>query len=428
MVPVRISAFVASSLLLGAGSLGAQQEPVVLTLDEAIEQALVHHPASVAAAAAVDVARADRMQTRGALLPTLSANGIYSNSSNQRFDQTTGQLVSESYTAQLQAGYEVFGGGRRLVQLRAAGAEVDAALADDRARTFQTILETTEVFFAAAAADDLVRVAEQRLERARQQLTFAEVRLELGTSTSSDLLRAQLEMGNAELALLDARNAQRRAVLELGRSVGLDTEARPAPGSLPSTAPAVPAVDELVRRAEAEAPDIVSADATVRSRAANRLAAYSTYLPSLRVTGGYDWFSFEFPPRDESWNLRLIASMPLFNGFQREAAVDRAQAAERVARVQALDTERRVRVEVEAAAFEIASAQRTVEISGRAVELAREDLRVQEERYQIGASTILDLQASQVALADADVALVRARQELGSSVARLEAILGQSLR
>jgi outer membrane protein len=60
--------------------------------------------------------------------------------------------------------------------------------------------------------------------------------------------------------------------------------------------------------------------------------------------------------------------------------------------------------------------------------LAREDLRVQEERYTLGVATILDLQTSQVNLSDAEVNAVRARQALGTAIARLEAILGQRLR
>lgn len=48
---------------------------------------------------------------------------------------------------------------------------------------------------AAAQAVELLDVARQRLERATQQLDFAETRLEVGTATRSDLLRAELEVG-----------------------------------------------------------------------------------------------------------------------------------------------------------------------------------------------------------------------------------------
>jgi outer membrane protein TolC len=117
----------------GAGTGASAQpagggEPVpVLTLEEAIRQALSHAPAAVAAEASATMARADQLQARGGLLPSIGLNTFYNNSSNQRFDQTTGRLVSESYTAQVTGSYEVFSGGRRLAQLRATGAGVDAA-------------------------------------------------------------------------------------------------------------------------------------------------------------------------------------------------------------------------------------------------------------------------------------------------------------
>jgi outer membrane protein TolC len=76
---------------------------------------------------------------------------------------------------------------------------------------------------------------------------------------------------------------------------------------------------------------------------------------------------------------------------------------------------------------QIDTATRRVEIARRALAVAEEDLRVIEERYQLGAATILDLQTSQVALADAEVEWVRARQELGVSVVSLEAELGEPL-
>src|SRR5690606_35226217 len=173
-------------------------------------------------------AEAGVLQSRGAWLPTVMLNGGYTNSSNQRFDQATGQLVSESYTTQLQASYEVFTAGRRWNDLRASNAQLRSAREQNRAQRFQTILATKERFYEAAASVEVLAAATTRLERAHQQLEFAETRLELGTATRSDLLRAELEVGNAELAVIDAESALRSARLQLGRQVGIDGEVQPA--------------------------------------------------------------------------------------------------------------------------------------------------------------------------------------------------------
>jgi outer membrane protein TolC len=398
-----------------------------VTLEDAIRLALEHDPAAVAAEGTVASTEADLLEARGAWLPGLSMNSTYANSSNQRFDQSTGRLVSESYTAAASASYEIFDGGRRVFHHRSVNARLRSAGANYRAQRFQTILRTTEWFYGAVAAEELVGVAAQRLERARQQLAFAGTRLEVGTATRSDILRAELEVGNAELALVDAESALRSARLRLGRLLGVEGGVEPAAGVLPDRAPELPPGGELVRRAELSSPEVLAARASLDERRAARWALRTVYLPTLRLTGGYDWFSYQFPPDQKSWSLRLTASLPIFNGFQREANAARAAIAERTAQARARDAGLAARVAVEDAAQEIGSEERRVEIAQRAVELAHEDLRVQEERYQIGNATIIELQTSQVALADAAAAQVRARQALGVAIARLEAVLGERL-
>jgi outer membrane protein TolC len=398
-----------------------------VSLDEAIRLALERSPAAISSESAVRFAQADVLESRGAWLPSLSGTSSFSNSSNERFDQSTGRLVSESYTAQLQAGYDLFSGGRRWNERRRASAELRAAEADDRAQRFETVLVTTELFYEAAATGQIVEAASQRLERARRQLEFAETRLRVGTATRSDVLRAELEVGNAEIALIDAETAERSSRLELGRQIGVEDGAEPAEDALPESAPVLPAIESLVTWATGRSPEVVAGAAALDAARATRWAAMGSYLPTLRATGGYDWFAFDFPPDQRSWSLRLSASFPLFDNFGREAEVARAATAQRLAEAEARDATIGVRVEVENAAREVEAAERRGAIARRAVDLAREDLRVQEERYRIGGATILDLQTSQVALADAEVAWVRARQALGEAVASLEAVLGASL-
>jgi outer membrane protein len=415
-------------LLLLNASVVSAQDARVLTLDQVVRLALERDPAAVAAEASVSNARADMLQAAGTWLPSVSVGSNYSNSSNERFDQATGRLVSESYTAQVNAGYDIFTGGRRVLGQRSASALMSAADAQYASQLYATTLRATEVFYAAAAAADIVSAAEQRLERARAQLAAAETRLELGTATQSDALRAEIEVGNAEAALLDAESSLRYTTLELGRQVGVSGQVRPAPAALPNRAPPLPPLEQLVQQATTASPAVIAAGASLRLRQTERLASYAPYLPTVRLTGGYDWFSFDWPPEQRSWNLRLMATLPVFNGFQREAAVQRAGAAERVAEARARDAALVARVSVESAAADIASAERRVAIADRSVVLAREDLRVQEERYGMGMATILDLQTSQVNLSDSEISAVRARQALGTATARLEAILGRRLR
>jgi hypothetical protein len=91
---------------------GPVDSPPVLTLDRAIELALEHAPAAVAAEAALRGPGRPPADP-GRASPVVGLTSIYNNSSNQRFDQATGQLVSESYTAQVTGSYEIFSGGRR---------------------------------------------------------------------------------------------------------------------------------------------------------------------------------------------------------------------------------------------------------------------------------------------------------------------------
>lgn len=406
---------------------GDGEGPTEVTLREAIERALVYSPAAISARVVTENAEAGKREAFGDYLPTLNVGSTFANSSNQRFDQTTGQLVSESYTAQVQASYEIFSFGRRIANNRAAGARLDAAIANERDQDFAVALATTQVYFDVAAAQELARVAQQRIDRAQAQLDFAETRLELGTVTRSDVLRAELEVSNAELALLDAEVEFRTSALRLGRQIGVSGEVRTGDAALPETVPDLPELDLLVTIAEREAPPVLSAEASVKDWTAQKQTIWTRYAPSLRINGGYDWFDFNFPPTNQSWSFRLTANLPVFDGFSREAALWRNQSQERLAQAQYRDAVIGARVEVEDAWLRIQAADRRVVIADRGLTLAREDLRVQEERYQLGVATIVELQTSQVALADAENAWVLERQNLGLALAQLEAVLGRSL-
>jgi hypothetical protein len=146
----------------------------------------------------------------------------------------------------------------------------------------------------------------------------------------------------------------------------------------------------------------------------------------VRLTGGYDWFAFDFPPEQRSWSMRLTASLPCSTTSSARRRCS-ARGGGAVAEARARDARsRRASPSSRRRGDRVGRAR--VAIADRAVCSRARTCACRRSATAIGVATILDLQTSQVALSDAEIAAVRARQALGTATARLEAILGQRLR
>ena len=75
----------------------------------------------------------------------------------------------------------------------------------------------------------------------------------------------------------------------------------------------------------------------------------------------------------------------------------------------------------------LAAARTSIEIALASRIAADEDLRVLQERYRLGAATILDLLTSQITLDQAEVDVIRARLDYLVAKAQIEALIGREL-
>ncbi len=409
----------------------AVQEPTV-TLDQAVELAQQHSPALAQRLGSVTTSRsAERVQV-GTWLPNLSFSSGASLSSTERFNPQTNTTVSgssDSYSAGLSASVDVFTAGRRGAQMRQARANTDAALASVVEQRFAVALQAKQSFFDVRRADELIRVAEARVTRAQQSEEAAQRRMAVGSGTRSDVLRAQLEANQARQALLQAQSQRRAATYALGAVVGADGPVAAAPGA--EIAPAALALsdNELVQLVERESPMVLTAQADVSANEAGLRSARTQYFPTLRASGGYDWFNQDasFSGGRTSWSTRLSLSYPLFNGFSREDAVQRASVQMNVSRIQLEASRRQIRADLERVLTSLRLAEEQIVLAAEAVEVAAEDMRVVEERYRLGAATSIDLLQSQTALVEAEQTLVNARYDYMIARAQLEALVGRQL-
>jgi outer membrane protein TolC len=199
----------------------------------------------------------------------------------------------------------------------------------------------------------------------------------------------------------------------------------------PDLAPAPLALSDsaVLALAEEAAPSVRAAEAATSAAGAAYSAARTQYLPTLRLSSGYNWANEDpaFRGGSTSWSLSVSGSYPIFNGFQREATIDRAEQTRNVARLQEEDARLGARQEADAALRALSTAAAAIEIAQEAVLVAEEDLRVVRERYRVGVATVLDVVTSQIALDQARVNLVGARYDYLTAKSQLEAILGREL-
>jgi outer membrane protein TolC len=162
---------------------------------------------------------------------------------------------------------------------------------------------------------------------------------------------------------------------------------------------------------------------------ANLRASRAAYWPSLTLAASTGWNAtgstgYTFLNQRQ---VSLGLSWSLFNGFDRELTIAQREASLDVAEASAADERHGVDAELTQRVAELDAAHSKIDITATSVAAATEDLRVQQQRYQLGASTIVDVLTSQEALNQAEVDVVNARFDYLRAKAQLEALIGRTL-
>lgn len=409
-----------------------------VTLADALTRALRVQPATVQARGNARNASAQQRTAYGAFLPSVSATSSANQSYSEgraRVDPVTSQLVSgdrsnKSLSMGLNASLDLWTGLRRGADIAAANAtdrSADAGLVSAR---FQVTQLTTAAYLDALAAQQTVEVRIASVRRAKEQLKVSVAKLRAGSATRSDSLRSEVNLGNARIQLINAEIQQATAEGSLGRLIGADGRVAAVDDSAYVT---LSAIDTTGVRAEARAqsPQVLAAEASAAVARAQVRAAYAAYSPSLTLSGSYNFSGSSEDFRDNPlYNQRSVSlglTWPLFNRFQREQTVATRHSGADLAEAQAEDAHRQVDAGVTQRLAELAAASIRIEITRSSVQAAREDIRVINERYRLGAATIVDLLTSQESLTQAEVDAVNARFDYLRAKAQIEALIGRDL-
>jgi outer membrane protein len=484
------------SALLLAGTVGtaAAQTRTTLTLAEALEIAKQNNPTYLQSLTGRERASAALRTARGQLLPSADANmgASYREGRPQFFGGVafgaTSDIISTNWGLSASARFN-YG---TLTSIQRANASLDAADSDVEAALFTLRNAVTGQFLLALQTQARAALQDTLVTQQRLQLDLARARAGVGSGTSLDVKRAEVGLGQQQVAALRARNLAAVTRLQLFQQLGvampqdvvltadLAVEAPSfAIGDLLEMAHRVNPVLRAVQARErvatanvkaargeytptlslsanvggnAQRQTDVSADDAVAAAQANVLRSFGSCMTtdSIRTGAGMTSIAAQcnaitFTPEQEAairrdvnafpfgftrnpYNLSLGLSVPLFDGFAREQRLQEANAGRADARYA-------IRRQELALTADVTSAHVTVQASHEAVQLqttnaatAREALQLAEERYRVGANTFVDLTTARAEYERAETDRIDAVYEFHRAFAALEAAVGRTLR
>lgn len=385
-----------------------------LALDAAVRIALAENPLLRAAAEGVTAAAEGIGVAKAAYYPEVTAEARY-----RRFDshvflpagvptEASTLGATDDWGASLKVGYSLYDGGVRRAESEAAKAGL-AASREDASRVRQdVVLGVHRAYYRVLSAEAERSVAVARAGRARDHLDLAQTLKEAGAVPLADVLRARVEMADAELGVVRAEGEVRTSYGDLNTAMGLPASLAVAVEgrsvSIPEAGDHDP--EEALARALRQRPEIAAARERIAAAGKKTSAIAGSYAPHLRAEGAAGVRDSGFLPEDEDWSVGVALRVPVFTGFSKKHRVERARSETRILEAEVRALSDRIGQEVWAAVSDLRTAAEAVRRAAELQAEAEQSLAFARARYEAGAGTMNDLLDAEANLTRAEAAQV----------------------
>ena len=411
----------------------APSGPLRLTLSEAIALALRQQPTIRAAQGSLTAAQARVPQARSSYYPRIDLQtGVQT---SEFVSSTTNRRTSGDNTFINLQGRQLlydFGKTAALVDEAQAGSRV-AAGELERVRDL-VVQNVRQTYFNVLQARLLVAVSDAALSRSELNLRSARGFFEVGTKPKSDVTRAEVEVANARVGVIRARNLVRFSETSFANALGLDATVPIEIDDVLTYEPVAMDPAQLAAEALGNRPELRQAQARLDGARAQLSGARARYLPDLTLNGNAGYSSDDALVStdgvagvafSETWSITGQLTWNLFEGFFTQHRVKETQALLETARANYETVELQVRLEVEQAYIAVIDAGERFGATEKAVESAQENLRLAQGRYDAGVGTILELTEAQLSLTNAEADSVRAVTDYRVGLAVLDRVVGR---
>jgi outer membrane protein len=416
--------------------------PQPLALDEAVNIALQRNPTLRAARKEIEASQGVIIQSRALALPKLRLNGAFNAVENSDVDRPPVSIpgfnfgTDKNWLTQIRIVQSIYEGGRVGSALRAGKLASERAFLNYQTAEADTVLAVEVSYFDVLLGEQQVKVQEASVELLTNELQDTKRRFDAGTVPRFNVLRAEVELANAQPRLIRARNLYRVSKNNLVNLMGADVPREmleDIPINLSGTLEAQPLnleIGKAVALALEHRTELESLRKLEGLRREDIINARSGYKPRLEAYAGYDAHSSIFT-EDLShdvygWIAGVQLNWDLFDGLQTRGRIKEAQARKDQAALEIEDTSRRIELEVRTALSNFREADELLKSQEKVMEEAEEALRLATARAQAGTATQLDVLSAQTALTESRTTHVQALHDYEVARAKLERAVGNT--
>jgi outer membrane protein TolC len=188
-------------------------------------------------------------------------------------------------------------------------------------------------------------------------------------------------------------------------------------------------MDDSLAYALAHRPEITQMQDNLAIAAAQVRIARSSALPTVELSGTKGWEDLNLPGyKYGDWTVSLIANFDVFDSGRTKAAMKKAEYEIQVLQGQVRQVRDNISLEVSQAYQNLKEAEKRIETSNVAVEQARLDFKLAQERYDNGISINLDVVDAELALTQAKTNYIQALYDYNTSRAQLDKAMGVPVR
>ena len=441
-----LALFAPAALLIGGTVLPAAQPaaapmetvapapdvPPRLDLRNAISYALEHNYSIQQARERIKEQEGLIVEVKSKVIPHLALTSSYKKKDEELLQ---GVGTDQDWSIALEARQALYAGGGISAALDAQKISREAALLDLKATINNALLEVRTHYYDVLLAREQITVQEQNVQLLRQQLQNAKNRFEAGTISNFEVLRAEVELANAQPEFIKARNRQRTAIDQLRQSIGYTNT---TPENLSKTPEFIGTLDfqpvsyDLQKSLDAarnNRPDLLRLDRLAKAREAGVRIEQAGNRPTVDLIGGYQVVkklsSNSFSDSPDGWVIGVQSNWAIFDGRATAGKVAQARSQLRQSQLSAREQELAVEVQVRTALSSLQEAAELAEAAQKVVAQAEESLRLADARYAAGSATQLDVLQARVSLTQSRTNQLAANYSYNVALATVRRALGE---